>query len=86
VEVVVIGGDGGERRGRTVPVGGENGAGEEKGGKERVFGSSDGGERRSCRRLRSGIMAPVPVEGEQGWGGGRQNGFLGGNFWRENGK
>jgi hypothetical protein len=34
--VVVGGSDGGERRGRTMPVGGENGVGEEKGGNERV--------------------------------------------------
>jgi hypothetical protein len=84
--VVVGGDDGGERRGRTVPVGGENGVGEEKGGNERVFGGSDGGERRSRHRFRSEITAPVPVEGERGWGGGRENGFLGGNFWRETGK
>ena len=38
MEVVVGGGDGGERRGRTVPVGGENGLGKKKGGKERVWG------------------------------------------------
>jgi hypothetical protein len=71
---------------RTVPVGGENGVGEEKGGKERAFGSSEGGERRSRRWFWSGITALVLVEGEQGWGGGRENGLLGGNFWRENGK
>jgi hypothetical protein len=59
VEVVGGGGDGGERRGRTVPVGGENGVGEEKGGKERVFGGREGGERRSRRRFWSGITAPV---------------------------
>jgi hypothetical protein len=81
VEVVVSGGDGGERRGRTVPVGGENGDGEEKGGKERVFGDSDGGERIWWRE--NEVPAPVPVDGESGcrWresgGGGRMG--LGGN-------
>jgi hypothetical protein len=84
--VVVGGGDDGERRGRTVPVGGENGVGEEKGGNERVFGGSNSGERRSRHRFWSEITAPVPVEGERGWGGGRENGFLGENFWRETGK
>jgi hypothetical protein len=59
VDVVVDDGDGGERRGRTVPVRGENGVGEEKWGKERVFGGSDGGERIWWRE--KGVPAPVLV-------------------------
>ena len=62
MEVVGGGGDGGERRGRTVPVGGENEVREEKEGKERVFSGSDSGERRSRRRFQSGITASVPME------------------------
>jgi hypothetical protein len=54
------------------------GLGKKKEGKERIFGGSDSGERRSRRRFRWGITAPVPVEGESGcrW---RENGF-GGKF------
>ena len=48
--MVVGGGDGGERRGRTVPVGGEKGVGEEKGGKERVFGAVRSPERLKLKR------------------------------------
>jgi hypothetical protein len=82
VEVVVGGGDSGERRERTVPVGGENGVGEEKGGKEWVFGGSDGGERIWWRE--NGVPAPLPVDGESRcrWrenGGGGKNRF-GGKF------
>jgi hypothetical protein len=73
VEVVVVDGDGGERRGRTVPVGGENGVVEEKGGKERIFGGSDGGERIWWRE--NGVPAPVLV----GAVGGRMG--LGGKFF-----
>ena len=43
--------DGRKWRWSLAAVGGENGVGEEKGEKERVFGGSDGGERRSCRRF-----------------------------------
>jgi hypothetical protein len=76
VEVVVGGSDGGERRGRTVPVGGENGVGEEKGGRERVFG--DGGEMIWWRE--NEVPAPVPVGavGGRRAGGGRTG--LGGKF------
>jgi hypothetical protein len=84
VEVVVGGGDGGERRGRTVPVGGENGVEEEKGGKEMVFGGSDGGERIWWRE--NEVPAPVPVGavGGRRAGGGRTG--LEGKFLEGGGK
>jgi hypothetical protein len=73
MEVVVGDGDSGEQRGHMVPMGGENGVGEEKGGKKRVFGGSYGGERIWWRENE------VPVDGESGCrsSGGRMG--LGGN-------
>jgi hypothetical protein len=78
MEVVIGDSDGGERKGHTVPVGGENGVGEEKGGKERVFGARGdhaaglgGGSWHQCR-WRENLGA----------GGGRMGLGLGGNFWR----
>jgi hypothetical protein len=61
---------------------GENGVWEEKGGKERVFGGSNDGERRSRHRFRWGITVPVSVEGENGVGeekGGKERVFGGSN-------
>jgi hypothetical protein len=54
VEVVVGGGDGGERRGRTVPVGEKMGWGRKRGERKGfgVVGGSDGGEEISGRRFR----------------------------------
>ena len=72
MEVVVGGDDGGERRGRMVSVGGENGVEEEKGGKERVFNGNDGdgGERRSRHQFQWGITALVLVSRWRENGGG----------------
>jgi hypothetical protein len=70
VDVVGGGGDGGERRGRTVPVGGENG--EKKGFSAAVtVGRGFGGGRTGCRRRCR--YRWVSLEGELVWGG---------NFWR----
>jgi hypothetical protein len=77
VEVVIGGSDGGERRGRTVPVGGENGVGEEKWRKERVFSGNDSGERIWWRE--NGLRVPVPMDAVRGRTGLEGEWALGGN-------
>jgi hypothetical protein len=76
VEVEVGGGDGGERRGRTVPVGAENGVGERKGFSAAVtVGRGDhaagfgGGSRRRCR-WRENLGARCRWRENGGGGGG----------------
>jgi hypothetical protein len=75
VEAVVGGGDGEERRGRTVPVGEKMGLGKKKGERKGfsaavTVGRGDHGAGFGGRKIW------VPVEGERGW---RENGF-GGKF------